>query len=302
MPTPHVTVRIDLGRVVSNAVEVRRRCGVPIKPVIKADAYGLGATRIAAALFDVAEEYCYFSLLEAREVQRPGLVLGPPAGHAEEFEALRVRPSISTADDAKRFGRVPAALEIDSGMQRFGCDLDQVQPLLAVCQVVDIWTHACSLASVERFLAATRGLDYPRHAACSALLDEPRAFLDSVRPGVALYRSAMRVSTRLVVARPAYGPAGYTGFSADHVGVILVGYGQGLRPAPVRVNGKPQRMLEVGMNSTFVTLDSTDRAGDEVVLLGDGLTEAEIAGATPCREHEVLCRYGRLGERTYYGP
>jgi alanine racemase len=53
------------------------------------------------------------------------------------------------------------------------------------------------------------------------------------------------------------------------------------------------------MNSSFVSVEPSDRVGDEVVLLGDGLTEALLAQHLDCREHEVLCRYCSMGARSY---
>jgi len=44
-----------------------------------------------------------------------------------------------------------------------------------------------------------------------------------------------------------------------------------------------------------VEIGPNDRAGDEVVLLGDGLTEKEIAAAWRTSEHEALVRLARLG-------
>ncbi|MDX2198847.1 MAG: alanine racemase [Phycisphaerae bacterium] len=299
MPTQHARVEIDLARIYANAEQIRRETGVEIKPVIKADAYGLGAERVASALAPLAQEFCYFSLNEAHAVGRPGLILGPPFGDAEEYKKVGVRPTVSNFEQRERFRQVPSSLEIDTGMQRFGCDLFEIDKLLRDSAVQDIWTHACSLSAVERFLAATRGIDLPKHAACSSLLHEPRARLHAVRPGIALYRGAVQVSTRLAVARDTYGPAGYRGFHSNRVGVILIGYSHGLRAARVRINDRPQQMLEVGMNTAFVSLDPADKVGDEVTLLGNGITEQQVAEDIGGREHEVLCRYCRLGERIY---
>jgi len=43
-------VEVDLGAIVRNASRIAERAGVPLLPMIKADAYGLGAVRIARAL------------------------------------------------------------------------------------------------------------------------------------------------------------------------------------------------------------------------------------------------------------
>jgi alanine racemase len=115
------------------------------------------------------------------------------------------------------------------------------------------------------------------HAAGTALIEQdPAASLDAVRPGLALYRGAVRTSARLVAATDSAGPAGYTGFEVARHGVILAGYSHGLRAGPCAVNGRPTRLLEVGMQSAFVECAPGDRAGDEVVLLG-GVAEQDFA-------------------------
>jgi alanine racemase len=43
-------VEIDLGALRRNAAAIAAHAGVPILPMVKADAYGLGAVRIARAL------------------------------------------------------------------------------------------------------------------------------------------------------------------------------------------------------------------------------------------------------------
>jgi alanine racemase len=139
------------------------------------------------------------------------------------------------------------------------------------------------------------------HAAATSLLDDAQTWLGAVRPGLALYRGAVRVTTKLLEVRQATRPIGYGGVPAKRVGVVLVGYANGLRPAPVMINGRRQEILEVGMNSAFVSVDETDGVGEEVVLLGDGLSEAVLGERLAARGQEVLCRYCELGSRRYEG-
>lgn len=314
MRSRHVASTVNLDAVRFHAEEIRRRTGVELIAVIKADAYGLGAPAVADALAGVADDFAYFSLHEAREVGRPGLVLGPPEGEPSQYRELGLRPSIFTREDAARFASIPVCVSVDTGMQRFGAPRELAEELLSRGNVTDLMTHAAQPAAAEalRRVAAqalTRaaagaergagGRSLRLHAASSALLASPEAWLDAVRPGVALYRGALRVTTRLVSTRETAGPVGYTGFRAARVGIILAGYSNGLLPGPAMIGGRRQQVLEVGMNSSYVSVDARDRAGDEVVLLGDGVTEADIAGPNRIREHEVLCRYGALGVRQY---
>lgn len=298
MRAKHIVVNVNLDTIRENAERIRRQTGVGLIAVIKADAYGLGAPRVADTLASVVDEFAYFTLAEAREVGKPGLITGPAEHAPAEYDELRVRPTIMHAADAERYAKIPASISVDTGMQRFGCEPADFERLLRHGNVTDVYTHAGAADNVQRLKALVRGR-HRMHAACTALLADPNNWLDAVRPGVGLYRGAMRVSTTLVSVRETRGPVGYTGFSSPHIGIILAGYSNRLAPAAVLINGRRQRLLEIGMNSAYVSTDPRDKPGDEVVLLGDGLTELEVASTLNIREHEVLCRYGACGIRQY---
>lgn len=299
MRNPNVNVTINLDAVRAAAENVRRRTGVGLIAVIKADAYGLGAARVADVLAPVVDEFAFFTPQEARELGRSGLVLGPPTDDPAVYRELNLRPAIANRADAARFGKWPVAIKVDTQMQRFGCPPEELDDLAARCNVVDYFCHAVSVNAAQRLRIACDHRGRPMHAAATCLLDEPAVHFDAVRPGLALYRGAVRVTTKLHSVRHTSGPVGYTGFEHSPVGIILAGYSNGLRPGPVVVNGRPQRLLEVGMNTAFLTVDAEDRAGDSVVLLGHELPEATIASHAGVREHEVLCNYTAMGVRQY---
>jgi alanine racemase len=299
MRSKHINVTIDLARVRASAEAIRAKTRVALIAVIKADAYGLGAARVAEALAPIADEFAYFSVDEAREVGRPGLVLGPPAGDPTEYRELRLRPTVANRKQAAKFAGLPVAINVDTGMHWFGCRPEELDDLLKCSGANEVFTHAEQLASAELLRSLCSGRQLRLHAAATALLDYPAAWLDAVRPGLALYRGAVRVTTRLTAVRAREGPAGYTRFEYPHAGIILSGYSNHLQPGPVIINGRAQRILEVGMNTSFVCVDRSDQVGDEVVLLGDELTEIEVAREFKIRPHEVLCRYTAMGVRHY---
>ena len=51
------------------------------------------------------------------------------------------------------------------------------------------------------------------------------------------------------------------------------------------------------MQSAFIELDANDRLGDEVILLGDGLTENHVADVWQTSPHEALFRLVSSGIR-----
>src|SRR5690348_15606063 len=92
-PAPNVSVRIDLQKIRANAAAIAERTGVDVLAVVKADAYGLGAAHVAAAIAPVVHGFCVFALREAVDADlwkltsKPAIALGPP-------ETLDPRPWI----------------------------------------------------------------------------------------------------------------------------------------------------------------------------------------------------------------
>ena len=302
----HVLVNIDLSRVRANAQAIASMTGVPILAVIKADAYGLGAERISECLADLVGGFCVFSLTEAFAVRlwertgKPILALGPDAdASAEDYLSQHVRPAVWSADRAAALKKARPVLSVDTGMQRFSCPADQIEAVLSAGACDEAFTHATRPEQVQSLLDRVGGKVSRLHAAGSSLLDQPAAWLDAVRPGIALYRGAAHISTRLLEARISNGPAGYTRFRTTHHGVIRGGYFNGLRPGPCIISGRRSRIIEVGMQSAFVETTSHDKIGDEVILLGDGLKESEIAAVWKCGEHEVLTTLCNAGRRIF---
>ena len=306
--SPHVHVRIDLSRIRANLEAITRRVGVPIITVIKADAYGLGADRVAPAIADLVERFCVFSLEEATAIDlwkltgKPALAIGPPEdAPAEEYIANHVHPAVSDASQASRLRAAGPVLCVDTGQQRFACPLDRVDEVLEAGGCEEAFTHAATLAQVHTFTDAVRGKVARMHAAGSSLLHEREAWLDAVRPGLAIFQGAVRITTRLIETHKSSGPAGYSGFVAPFHGVILAGYSNGLRPGPCLVGGRPSRILEVGMQSAFVETTPDDRPGDEVTLVGNAITERQVADAWGTGPHEALVRLAGCGTRSFAG-
>lgn len=306
LPSSHVRVVVDLRRVRQNTQEIGRATGVPVIAVVKADAYGLGTGRVTSAIADLVDSFCVFSPDEAIRIDlwgktgKPALAIGPPMGlDPGDYLSHHIRPAVSTLEQARLLQRARPALCVDTGQQRFACSIEKVQPVIRERLCAEAYTHAITLRQVQMLRDAVGDSAVRLHAAGSSLLNEPDAWLDAVRPGLALYCGAARVSTRLVETHKNTGPAGYSGFVAPYHGVLLAGYSNGLRAGPCLVNGRTSRILEVGMQSAFVEIGPTDHTGDEVVLLGDSLTEQQIAPAWNTSPHECLTRLGSLGIREY---
>jgi alanine racemase len=291
-----VNVNIDLHRVCANAEQVRKLVGVPVMAVVKSDAYGLGAGAVARAIAGVVDGFCVFSLEEAQAINlrqfdgKPILAIGPPGDNkVEDFIAAGVHPAVWTLEQARRLKAAGPALNVDTGMQRFNCPAEEVEEILAVGGISQAFTHAIRPQQAAQLVELVGGRGaIPLHAAGTALLADPSCRLDAVRPGLALYRGAVCIKARLADVRDTRGPLGYRAFHCDRHGVILCGYRRGLRPGPCLINGRKSRVIEVGMQSAYVQAAAGDKAGDEVVLLGDGLEADEIGRDWNASPQEVL--------------
>lgn len=302
--------RIDLSRLRANVERIRAQTGVDLIAVVKADAYGHGAVTVVDAVQHLVDGYYCFHAQEAIAA-RIGELTGKRtivsvAGDQltpEIATEYRLAPSVYTVEMARRFAPAHPVLCVDTGMQRFACPPENIDAVLrAAPQIAEAFTHASRREhAIElKRLLGLRALRL--HAAGSSLLADRECALDAVRPGLAMYEGVATVTAPLVEVRRSNGPVGYSGFTdTTHHGVILLGYSHGLRKGPVIVNGRRQRIVEVGMQSSYVSLHASDKSGDAVTLLGDGITPQDVSAVWGCSPHEALTRLVSLGERNYVG-
>lgn len=270
-------VAVDLANLLANARAVRDAAGgAALLPIVKADAYGLGAIPVVRALesldpwgFAVVSVDEAVSLREAG-VRRPLLVFTP--ARPEQRPAYRDHDLRAVLDDPKTAEGWdgPFHLEIDTGMGRCGVRWDD--------DGLDTWdsphlegafTHFHSAdasgASVERqwqrFTAAVGRLpERPSllHAANSAAAWRLRERLDLVRPGIFLYGGqhapdlpAPRpvISVRAPVVSLRHLPAGETvsygaTWAASRetvIGTVGIGYADGV---PRLLEGRAHVLLD----------------------------------------------------------
>jgi alanine racemase len=211
-------LEIDLAGIVTNwrllAGRVKpARCAA----VVKADAYGLGAAQVSAALAAAGCRLFFVATLDEGIALRGELpacceiavLNGPAPGSAEEFVSHCLIPvlnepgQIATWAEATRRHSGPAAmLHVDTGMARLGLTQPEFEALAIAEPPVRgeirwraLISHlACadqpghSLNGIQRGVRLRAG----RLAACCQLAASSRIFLgqrsaDFVRPGAALY-------------------------------------------------------------------------------------------------------------------
>jgi alanine racemase len=224
LPGRPTWLRIDLDALAENIRRLREIAAVPLMVVLKADAYGHGAVRVArSALAAGAEWLAVATLGEAIALREAGLsapllVLGyTPPWQAREAALRDVRCTVFDEDAARALAAagtarnrpVPIHIKVDTGMARLGLPVNQVAQFvrwlhhLPGLQVEGLYTHFATADSADEGFARTQlgrfttlltelegqGLRPPLvHAANSAaLLRFPEARFDLVRPGIACY-------------------------------------------------------------------------------------------------------------------
>ncbi|MBT9473185.1 MAG: alanine racemase [Pseudomonadota bacterium] len=250
----------------------------PVAGVVKADAYGLGAVRVARVL---AEEGCrdFFvaHLSEALHLKpslpedaRLYVLNGLQPGAEARCAAAGVLPVLNSMEQAMAWRdlalaerrRLPALLQIDSGMSRLGLPPEDVARLAETpgfFDQVEIKLVMSHLACADAPEAAANGEQLARFERLAAMLPPlPRSFANSggafaapkfhgglVRPGLALYGAnpvedapnplarVVRLDARVIQIRtiPAGTGVGYgltfTAPDVTRLATVSVGYADG---------------------------------------------------------------------------
>ncbi len=221
-PLTRAWVEIDLGALVRNGAALAARARVPLVPMLKADAYGLGAERVARALESLAPwGYGVATVAEgvalrAGGIERPIVVFTPLDRHdLGAARQARLVPVLGRAADVRHWqelGGGPWHLGIDTGMSRAGVrwtDVATLRDVLVACPPEGAFTHFHSAERDDgsmqeqerRFrsalgeLPARPALLHADNSAAIARREMPA--WDLVRPGVFLYGVGSGAGARL---------------------------------------------------------------------------------------------------------
>ncbi|HET7459497.1 MAG TPA: alanine racemase, partial [Gemmatimonadaceae bacterium] len=247
--TARAWLEVDVGALRRNGEAIAARAGVPLLPMVKADAYGLGAIAAVRALEPLAPwGYGVASVDEGRQLREAGvtrpLVVFTPLLPADfrDARALRLTPALGDPAAIAAWiegGAEPWQLAIDTGMSRAGVrwdEIDALRPLVERRAPEGAFTH---FHSAERD-DGSRGVQERR-------FDEALAALPS-RPALLHAENS-----------PAVEHGGPSRWSLARPGIFLYGVGSGgaLVPEPVvslRARVVEMRRVEAG---EVVSYDAT---------------------------------------------
>lgn len=337
---------LDLDALARNYAVLRDTAGVEAAPAIKADGYGLGAPQAALRLWREGARSFHVARLEEGQTLRRALgdreatiyVLdGPTPGSQTALRAAGLTPVINSLDQAAAWDG-PAAIHIDTGMNRLGLTQAEAATLTGRPGVVLVMSHlACAgqpdhpmnAMQLARFRAA-RAL-FP--AAPASLASSGGIFLgrdyafDQVRPGISLFgggphdrpdaRIAAVATLEAAILQLRRVPAGETigygaAFTAERdlqVAILAAGYADGVPwtahpKGAVWFGGARRRMVgRISMDMIAVDLTGceTARPGAMVEILGPNLPVETAAAAAGTTAYELLTRLSPRAERVWIG-
>jgi alanine racemase len=207
-------VEINADNLRHNVAEISRRAASrPVLAVIKNNGYGLGVVN-AARLLEPLPAVHGFAVVKLHEavqlrdanIRKPVLCMGPfDEQNLEEMVARRIMPMVYTPVGAtldriaaKQQRPVPIHICVDTGIGRVGVPYRQAPELIAdlgarsstrIEGVMMTFTEDPEFDPVQlKRFEELKIMTGKRHAASSfGLFQHPEAFLDMVRPGMAVY-------------------------------------------------------------------------------------------------------------------
>jgi alanine racemase len=208
------TLTIDLDAIGANwrALDRLSAPGVQTAGVVKANAYGLGASRVVRALAQAGARRFFVALAEEGALVRQSLGPGPQisvlSGHmpgdTEMLHDLDLTPMLNSLDQITRHLEAlpghPFGIQLDSGMNRLGLEAPEweaIAPYVLAAEPALLMSHlACAddpdhpmnEHQLAQFEDMTNGTGIPRSfAATGGILLGPRFHFDLTRPGIGLY-------------------------------------------------------------------------------------------------------------------
>ena len=208
----HATLTIDLGAIRANWRALAALGNAEAGAVVKANAYGLGAGRVATALAEEGVRSFFVATAEEGATLRATLGDGPEvfvfSGHMAGDTALirdhKLTPLLNSVDQMLRhvenLPRHRFGIQLDTGMNRLGMEPEEWKALSAIAlsqdpalvmshlACADERDHGMNAHQLQVFRQMTGGINAPRSlSATGGILLGRDYHFDMTRPGIGLY-------------------------------------------------------------------------------------------------------------------
>jgi len=222
----------------------------------------------------------------------------------------------------------PLWLKIDTGMHRLGLPIETAKAAYPIIKPTVVLTHLAKADEGDTSFTENQLLQFEQAienmntefsiANSAAILSHPKTHSDWVRPGLMLYgvspfsdktykdfnlKPVMTLKAKVIAVKEAKKDAqiGYGGIYTCpkdmKIAIVAIGYGDGYprhvkNGTPILINGKRCELVgRVSMD--LISIDITNapntKAGDEVILWGEGLPVEEVAQYADTIPYQLLC-------------
>ena len=314
---------VNLTAIRENALKVKSLAGKSkFFAVVKADAYGHGAERVARHIEDVADGFCVALIEEGISLRVAGitkqiLVLTPPLDgyDVSRSRAYNLTVTVNSVGCARLACGTPCHIKVNTGMNRLGCNTGELPDVLRALpseSVEGVYSHlfapqdeAASFNQLKIFERAVRLVKTFKHNACAHLsasggiLRGGKFLFDGVRCGILLYgynpsgfdfgvTPALKVyARRTQTAEFIGGGAGYAYASKNYkrLSAYRCGYADGFK-----------RTVALGENNLCMDAFVSERDDDMLCVFGNADDYARRCGTI---SYEALTDVTRRSEIIY---
>ncbi len=335
------TLTIDLTAIAQNWRALDTLSVGETGAVVKADAYGLGIAQVASTLLAAGARTFFVALAEEGVALRAAIGPQPRIfvfsgymnGDAEAVVTANLIPLLNSAEQTARFmgeqsGR-PYGLQIDTGMNRLGMEVDEVATLKTLKPQLVMSHLACAdepqhPQNTEQLaiFQAMNAFDAPTSIAATGGISLGADYhMDLTRPGIGLYGglpfadakpvvtlSLPIIQTRIVETGESVGyGASWIASRPSKIATVAAGYADGLiramgEKAMLYASNTPCPMVgRVSMD--LITVDVTDlnEIPESLDILNATQTIDVLADAAQTIGYEILTGLGGRYKRRYIG-
>ncbi len=328
------TVTVNYNNIYQNAVKLTNFG--KICAVVKANAYGHGAVKVAKTIEEVVECFAVATTAEALELAESGIRKDIIVFCAEDLSIKlppNIIPSVWCAQQVSMLNRETTrlAIKVNTGMNRYGCTTNILKSLYELCiklgkTVHSVYSHFYNTNELERvqtqfdkFVKASSFLPstIKKHVASTSALKYKDFSMDFARVGLGLYgyglselRPAMKVSAPVTqISRVLAGEhIGYGEFVAQRkmtIATLRIGYADGLLRRYgnlcFTINGVACPIVGTPcMDACFVDVSKVRAVvGNEAILFQSQRDMEKICSETGTIPYEILATFGHQRKRSF---